>query len=196
LAAAILALGGVSASATLFDPMTGSGTFAIEHALAARNVAPGLGRRFGFERWPDRGDHLTIWDALRREAQARALPSAPACIVARDVSRDALAAARRNADAAGVATDITFEVADVASPPPVGTPPGSCVINPPYGERLPSPEELNQRIGGAAQRWLQDGWRVAVLSGTPALERALPGRPRISHKLWNGALETRLLVYS
>ena len=52
LAAAVLLLGGAAGDAPFVDPMCGSGTLAIEHALAARGIAPGLRRRFGFERWP------------------------------------------------------------------------------------------------------------------------------------------------
>ena len=52
LAAAVLILGGAHADQPFIDPMCGSGTLAIEHALAMRGIAPGLRRRFGFERWP------------------------------------------------------------------------------------------------------------------------------------------------
>src|SRR4029078_1573942 len=71
LAAAVLALGGAPPDLPVVDPMAGSGTLAIEHALAARGVAPGLRRRFGFERWAAFDPPL---QARRRRAAQRAGP--------------------------------------------------------------------------------------------------------------------------
>src|SRR5664279_5463864 len=106
LAAAVLCLGGVAADRPFIDPMAGSGTLAIEHALAARNIAPGLHRRFGFERWatPEQG---RIWESLRKGARESVRATAPCPILARDVDKLAIAAARKNAEAAGVSPDIT-----------------------------------------------------------------------------------------
>ena len=74
LAAAVLALGGARADLPFVDPMAGSGTLAIEHALAARGIAPGLRRRFGFERWPTLPpEELAGWGRMRAEAEAEAV---------------------------------------------------------------------------------------------------------------------------
>ena len=102
LAAAVLALGGARADLPFVDPMAGSGTLAIEHALAARGIAPGLRRRFGFERWPtlppealaDLGPHARRGrGGARSPRQRTALPP----IVCADIAADALTAARQNA---------------------------------------------------------------------------------------------------
>jgi 23S rRNA G2445 N2-methylase RlmL len=195
LAAAVLALGRVDTALPFVDPMAGSGTLAIEHALAARRIAPGLRRRFGFERWPhSEGGHLRRWEALKTLAARAALPAAPAPIAARDSSPGAVAAARRNAEAAGVAADIDFAVADIAELAPTA-PAGTVCFNPPYGQRLADDalEPLYARIAQALAK--MKGWSAVVLAGNPLLPRAIAARPTVSHRLWNGPIEVRLLRY-
>jgi 23S rRNA G2445 N2-methylase RlmL len=194
LAAAILQLGGVDPHLPFLDPMAGSGTLAIEQAMAARAMAPGLHRRFAFERWPSQG-HAADWERLKAEARERILPCAPAPIVARDIAAAAIAAARRNAEAAGVAADITFEqggLTGLVAPPATGT----LVTNPPYGTRLDDKDlpRLYDDLSRALGRFSH--WRLVLFSGNPLLSRVFIRRPDISHRLWNGPLETRLLVYA
>ena len=93
--------------------MAGSGTLAIEHALRARRIPPGLTRAFGFQRWPVyRGGPQSAWDRMKEEARAAILPRAPAPIVARDLHPKALAALRQNVEVAGLTADITIEEGD------------------------------------------------------------------------------------
>lgn len=198
LAAAVLALGGARADLPFIDPMAGSGTFAIEHALAARGIAPGLRRRFGFERWPTLPPEArAAWQQMRAEAEEAAIaaqrtPLPP--IVCADIAADAVAAARQNAAAASVDDVITFERADVAALEP-RWPSATLVTNPPYGERL-KPESLGALYHTMAQRFERlKGWRVVMLSGSPQWTRAMRRKPAVTHKLWNGALEVRLLCY-
>ena len=197
LAAAVLSLGGVTADRPFIDPMAGSGTLAIEHALAARNIAPGLHRRFIFERWAT-PDQLRIWETLRKGAREGVRATAPCPILARDVDKAAIAAARKNAEAAGVLPDITFEVADIASLAR-RDPPGTLCTNPPYGERLESADsgaDVGQLYATMARAFDgMAGWRAVCLSGNPTFAKALKRRPTISHRLYNGPLETRLLVF-
>jgi putative N6-adenine-specific DNA methylase len=191
LAAAMLALGRVDAGLPFIDPMCGSGTLAIEQALAARRIAPGLNRRFGFERWPSFEPRL--FEHLKKTARQAIVP-APAPIWAEDSSSEAIAAARRNAEVAGVAADIRFTVGDIGSLAPVPEP-GTLCFNPPYGERI-TPHDLDQlygRIARALQR--MRGWTAVILAGNPALPRAIGGKPELSHRLWNGPIECRLLRY-
>jgi ATP synthase F1 epsilon subunit len=197
LAAAVLALGGVALDAPFVDPMAGGGTLAIEHAIAARGLPPGLRRRFGFESWPTLDESLrAAWARTRAEAEDAAmaprLPLPP--IVCADVSSDALGAARRNASAAGVDEDLTFELADAAALERRWDA-GTVCTNPPYGERLRPRdlETLYRDLGHAFMRL--SGWAVVVLSGSSLLARALPLKAAISHRLFNGPLEVRLLRY-
>jgi 23S rRNA G2445 N2-methylase RlmL len=197
LAAAVLSLGNVTADRPFVDPMCGSGTLAIEHALASRNMAPGLRRHFSFERWATQ-DQLRILESLRKVAREAILPQAPCPIVARDIDGNALAAARKNADAAGVLSDIAFDIADVAALSPHEAA-GTICTNPPYGERLESSSAGGdvQRLYGSMARAFDRmiGWRAACLAGNPMLAKALKRKPLVSHRLYNGPLEARLLVF-
>ena len=197
LAAAVLALGGVAPDRPFVDPMAGGGTLAIEHALAARGLAPGLRRRFGFERWPTLDEPTRAeWAGMRTAAESAAMerhaPSPP--IVCADVSPDAVGAARRNASAAGVDDALTFEIADAATLTRRWDA-GTVCTNPPYGERLQSKDlgKLYRDVGRAFMGLT--GWSVVVLSGSPLFSYALPLKPAVSHRLFNGPLEVRLLRY-
>ena len=104
------------------------------------------------------------------------------------------AAARQNASAAGVDDALTFERADVTALQR-RWPAGTVVTNPPYGERL-KPESLGALYRGMARAFARlGGWRVVVLSGSPQWTREMRQKPQISHKLFNGPLEVRLLCY-
>ena len=209
LAAAALLLGGVDRDRPFLDPMCGSGTLAIEHALAARRVAPGLSRPMGFQRWPAyRGGPQSAWDRMKEAARAEILPRTPAPIAARDLHPRALEAARQNLEAAGVAADVRLEPGDARDVEPFAGH-GTICTNPPYGERLMGrgPPAGDRRGGANRRRKLEGlyrglaeavrrfhGWRVVLLCGNPLLEAAM-GRPEVSHRLWNGPLEVRLLRY-
>ncbi len=188
LAAAVLALGRVDPTRPFVDPMCGSGTLAIEQALAARNMAAGLGRAFGFQRWPSyRGALQSTWDRMKEEARRAALPSAPAPIVARDLARKALDAARRNAAAAGVERDIRFEQGDVRELAPApGEPPGCICTNPPYGERLMGPRSRDE-----GPRPRERGARTRVPSGDAGADRRAASVARLKLQgLYRGMAET------
>jgi len=203
LAAAVLSLGGVLTDRPFIDPMAGSGTLAIEHALMARNIAPGLRRRFSFERWAT-PDQRRIWESLQKSARENIRATAPCPIVARDIDNTAIAAARKNAEAAGVLPDISFEVADIANLANLDSlaqrePAGTLCTNPPYGERLESAAsgaEVERLYATMAQAFdAMAGWRAVCLSGNPVFAKAVKRRPTISHRLYNGPIETRLLVF-
>jgi putative N6-adenine-specific DNA methylase len=210
LAAAVLLLGGADPDLPFVDPMAGSGTLAIEHALRARRVPPGLGRAFGFQRWPAyRGGPQSAWDRMKAEAAAAVLPRAPAPVLARDLHPKALVALRRNVEAAGLAGDVVVEAGDARALAPRWER-GTLAVNPPYGERLmggedgASPEGARRvkekKLAGFYRGFaeavaLHHGWTVLVLSGSPLLARAFPRRPEVDHRLWNGPLEVHLLKY-
>ena len=198
LAAAVLALGGAATDQPFIDPMAGSGTLAIEQALAARGIAPGLRRRFGFERWPTLpAEARAEWEGMRARAEEDAIAAQRAPlppIVCADVDAPAVAAARQNASAAGVDDAIVFERADVASLER-RWPAATLATNPPYGERL-KPDALAALYRSMARAFDRlAGWRVIVLSGNPQWTREMRRKPAVTHRLWNGPLEVRLLRY-
>jgi len=201
LAAAVLSLGRVAIDRPFVDPLGGSGTLAIEQALAARDIAPGLGRKFGFERWPlFSGQLRPVWERLRQEAEERAArgraaaPGAAAPVVCRDASSQAIEAARRNAAAAGVERHITFEVGEVKGLER-RWPSATICTNPPYGERLVEREVTGVYRSMASAFRRLSGWAVVMLSGNPLLAEEMPWKPVITHRLFNGPLEVRLLRY-
>ena len=177
--------------------MCGSGTLAIEAALWARDMAPGLERpRFGFERWASY-DAAAKRDMLelRQAARARAKPPAEAPqITASDIADDALEAAADNARRAGVKLDLRR--ADVrglrASPEPEATP-GHVVTNPPYGERLAFEPELYLAM---ARRFATlGGHRLSILAAGPEIVAPLRLRATSSFEVYNGDIPCRLLSY-
>ncbi len=135
LAAAILLMSGYDGSKPLVDPMCGSGTLAIEAALIAMRIAPGLFRQdFSCHHWPDFDGAL--WTRVVDEVRAKQLKEPPAPIFASDIHPPVLDAVAANAKSAGVLSHIRMSVADASQlAPPVG-PPGLMILNPPYGERL------------------------------------------------------------
>ena len=152
LAAAMLAAAGwrgtPGAGGALHDPCCGSGTIAIEAAQIACGIAPGLKRRFAFERLlPFAGADLRAQlQRLRSAAQSRIHASAVP-IFASDVSFRMVDFARRNAQRAGVEAAISFHGGDALERPAPALPPelrGTLMINPPYGERI--------EVGGKAAR--------------------------------------------
>ncbi len=191
LAAAMLRLAGWDRKRPLIDPMCGSGSIAIEAALWARNVAPGLLRRpYGFQRWALFEDHR-YKDALiqiREQAAARVLSAEAApSIMALDCDGLAVSLARRLASKAGVAVHVErLDVVDF-----MGTdPPGHVVTNPPYGVRITRGEDFETRLARAFKGL--KGHRVSAICHDRKLAQAMHRAPIQEHALWNGDLECRL----
>ncbi|HMY79715.1 MAG TPA: class I SAM-dependent RNA methyltransferase, partial [Thauera aminoaromatica] len=194
LAAGILRLTGWQPDEALVDPMCGSGTFLIEAAQMALDIAPGLGRGFAFERLRihDRG----AWAALRRAAEQRRKPARVLPIFGSDVVGEWVRRSRMNLDAAGLADCVRLDRADVLErTPPAAA--GVMVANPPYGVRIGEAEELlafYPRLGDALkQRW--GGWRCYLFSADPELPRHIGLKASRRTPLFNGALECRLFEY-
>ena len=173
LAAAVLRLAGYDPRKPLWDPMCGAGTFAVEAAMIARNMAPGPGRSFNFQSWPN--FRPKTWKHLLENARSRALDKAPAPIMAADLSAGAVKAAKANAQRAGVRNDLLMARADFfeAGPPHGG--PGLVVINPPYGRRVQSPGRIARFYEDLGRRLIEAfaDWRLAVVVPEPELEKAL-----------------------
>ena len=212
LAAAMLAAAGWQGRAEdgpLLDPCCGAGTIAIEAAQIACGIAPGLSRRFAFERLAPWRAHLPAWRAMAQAARDRVHASAVP-IFAADVSFRMTDFAARNAARAGVAGAIEFKTADALQRMPP-TPQGTMVLNPPYGERI----EAKGRGQGAAREgfdgdgtsadffaalaahWKRHypGWTAWVL----APEMKLPSLMRLKESrrvpMWNGPIECRLFRF-
>lgn len=194
LAAGILKLAGWQPGEAFADPMCGSGTFLLEAAQIALDIAPGLGRRFAFERFKhlDRGG----WAGVRNAAQARRQPARALPIFGSDIVGELVRRSRSNLEAAGLADCVTLERADLlerAAPAAEGV----MVTNPPYGVRIGEAEELAAfypQLGDALKkRW--SGWRCYLFSGDAALPKLIGLKASKRTPLFNGALECRLYEY-
>jgi len=206
LAAAMLIGSEWDPTTPLVDPMCGSGTIAIEAAMIARRIAPGLARPFAAEQWPE--TPAAAWPEARLAAKREILPKAPAPIVGADRDEGAIANALANAKRVGVLGDIEFrcaalsalEVPELPDAPAAqgGTdaPSGLLVANPPYGLRLGDTKPLRDlfaRLGQVARERC-DGWRVALLSADRALDAQvkLPFTEVLATR--NGGIAVRLVV--
>lgn len=190
LAAAILLACGWRGDRPFLDPMCGSGTLAVEAALAAGRRAPGLGRSFAFERL--RGHDRARTERLRARLAAEARP-VPVPIHASDRNAGALRLARKNAEAAGVADAMTFAREDAARvSPPAG--PGLCATNPPWGVRLDEAADAWRALAVLLGRLA--GWDVAVLGPDRGYERLLGVAPASATPVRNGGVACRLLRYA
>ncbi len=194
LAAGILKLTGWSAPTPLYDPMCGSGTFLIEAAMMALDAAPGLNRAFGFEKLENFDGNA--WRALQDKASARRRPVARLPIHGSDKSGTVLGLARENLAAAGIENAVQLKQMDILDgSPPVG--PGIVVMNPPYGERQATEEELAAlypKLGDALkQRYA--GWTAYILTADLRLAKLIRLTASKRTPLFNGALECRLFEY-
>lgn len=196
LAAGILMLAGFEPAQSLWDPLCGSGTLIIEAALAARRLAPGLGRRFAAEDWPL--GSAVDWAGIRARLAAEALPAAPSAILGSDLNAGALGTARRNAGRAGVLADLRLERIDLAAARPEALRAGLLVANLPYGRRIGTPASLRilDAALGLALRTRFRHWRAALLvDDASRLERALGRPPDAVHALHNGGIPVALAIY-
>lgn len=194
LAAGILRLTGWTPDEALIDPMCGSGTFLIEAAQIALDVAPGLGREFAFEKM--RNFDRAAWGAMRKAAEERRKPAGPLAIYGSDLVPEQVRRARVNLEAAGVADCVRLMSADILEvDPPADN--GVLVTNPPYGVRLGEESELAafypEMADALKAHWA--GWRCYFLSADPALPKGMRLKASRRTPLFNGALECRLYEY-
>ncbi|HET7551592.1 MAG TPA: THUMP domain-containing protein [Gemmatimonadaceae bacterium] len=192
LAAALLLAGEWAPGAPLLDPMCGSGTIAIEGALLARRIAPGLRRSFAFVEWPEFDREL--WERMIDEARSLVLPHAPAVIQGSDRDAGAIEAAIANAERAGVAGDIelTRRSLSAIEPPPE---PGWVATNPPYGARVGERDRLRNLYSqfGKVLSAKCAGWTVALLSADSRLDSRLGIPLETILKTRNGGIAVRVV---
>ncbi len=192
LAAAMLLAVDYDGSLPLMDPMCGAGTIAIEAALIARRIAPGVSRAFSCERWP--GAPVKKFGELRAAARAAQLPRALFPVVASDRDAGAADATLANAERAGVAGDVEIRRGALSGiTPPAGR--GLLIANPPYGVRASSGSDVRNlyaQLGNVA-RTKCTGWTLAFLSAERAMEAQVKLPLVESLKFKNGGIPVRLM---
>lgn len=194
LAAGVVLATGWNEAANFINPMCGSGTLAIEAALAGLNRAPGLLRsNFGFMHV--KGFQAQAWNDLREKAKQDAEKRIRGRIIVSDISPEAVEAARKNAATAGVEHLIEFSVCDYTETELPGS--GIIIMNPPYGERMGEIarlEELYKGIGDFLKQKCR-GYTGYVFTGNPALAKKVGLKPARSIPFFNSGIECRLLEY-
>ena len=173
----------------LVDPFCGSGTFPIEAAMIAANVAPGMNRDFTAEEWTNMIDRK-LWYECVKEAEDMIDTTVKVDIQGYDIDGDVIKAARENAKRAGVEHMIHFQqraVADLSHPKKYGF----IITNPPYGERLEDKADLPElytQIGQAYQRL--DSWSMFLITSYTDTEKYIGRKADKNRKIYNGMLKT------
>ena len=194
MAAALLMLTPWKGDRILVDPFCGSGTFPIEAALMAANMAPGLRRSFQAESW----EHIvpgTCWQNAREDGESLIDRRAETDIQGFDIDGAVIRGARENARAAGVEKLIHFQqrpAAELSHPGKYGF----LVTNPPYGERLEDKERLPELYRTLGERFAAlDTWSLYVITGYEEAERFLGRKAAKNRKIYNGMLKTYFYQY-
>ena len=189
LAAALIMLTPWKGDRILVDPFCGSGTFPIEAAMMAANIAPGMNRSFLAEDWKHLVPRKCWYDALE-EAQDLVNRDIKTDIQGYDIDDEALKAARSNAKMAGVEHLIHFQrrpVKELRHPKPYGF----IITNPPYGERLEEKaalpglyREIGESFAGL------DKWSMYLITSYDKAENDIGRKADKNRKIYNGMLKT------
>ena len=189
LAAALILLTPWKKDRILVDPFCGSGTFPIEAAMMAANIAPGMNRSFTAEEWTNFMERR-LWYETVEEAREQMDLTVETDIQGYDIDGEVVKAARDNARRAGVDHLIHFQqraVAAMSHPKKYGF----LITNPPYGERLEEKEALPGLYGeiGQALRRLES-WSAYIITSYEDAERYIGRKADKNRKIYNGMLKT------
>lgn len=194
LAAALIMLTPWNKNRILVDPFCGSGTFPIEAAMMAANMAPGLSRNFLAENW----EHLLpeqVWQDAFEEAEDLVDLTVDTDIQGYDIDDEMVTISRENAKRAGVDQLIHFQrrpVAALSHPKKYGF----LITNPPYGERLEEKEKLPELYRTLGERYQNlDNWSMYVISGYEKAENDIGRKADKNRKIYNGMMKTYFYQY-
>ena len=194
LAAALIMLTPWKKGRILVDPFCGSGTFVIEAAMMAANIAPGLRRGFLSGKWSNLIPKK-VWDNTYEEAREMVDIDTDTDIQGYDIDRNIVEAARSNAARAGV-TDMLHlqcrEVSNLSHPKKYGF----IITNPPYGERLEEKENLPAIYKALGERYANlDSWSLYLITSYNDACKYIGKEPDKNRKIYNGMLQTRFYQY-
>ncbi len=189
LAAALIMLTPWNGDRILVDPFCGSGTFPIEAAMMAANMAPGMKRSFTAENW----SHVVgrrYWDDIREEAEELVDLSVTPDIQGYDIDDAMVGIARENAKLAGVEKLIHFQrraVEQLSHPKKYGF----LIMNPPYGERLQGKDEMPALYRTIGERFQKlDSWSMYVITAYEQAEKDIGRKADKNRKIYNGMMKT------
>ncbi len=189
LAAALIMLTPWNRDRILVDPFCGSGTFPIEAAMIAANIAPGMNRSFLSEDWKNLIPRKCWYEAMD-EASELVDDTVSVDIQGYDMDGDIIKAARANAEAAGVAHMIHFQqrpVSELSHPKKYGF----LITNPPYGERIEDKKNLPALYTQIGERFRAlDSWSAYVITSYEDVERYMGRKADRNRKIYNGMMKT------
>lgn len=189
LAAALIMLTPWNGERILVDPFCGSGTFAIEAAMIAANMAPGLNREFLSQTWENIISKKCWYDAID-EANELVDLDVDTDIQGYDIDAFAVKAARANAENAGVENLIHFQersVDKLSHPKKYGF----IITNPPYGDRLEEKENLPAIYQSLGKRFKAlDDWSMYLITAWEDTEKAIGRKADKNRKIYNGMMKT------
>lgn len=176
------------------DPMCGTGTLAIEAAMIARNIAPGVNRKFASEKW--KVIPKDYWVDLRDEAFSAEDYDNKVMVYASDIDADAVKVAIENAEKAGVEDDILFECKNFLEIENMAEY-GCMVTNPPYGERLLNDEKVERlyTLLGDVCRTRLSKWSYYIITSYKNFEKFFDKKATKNRKLYNGGIECHFYQY-
>lgn len=189
LAAALILLTPWKKDRILVDPFCGSGTFPIEAAMIAANIAPGMNRSFTAENWKNFVGRKNWYQAVD-EANDLVNDQIETDIQGYDIDGEIIRAARQNAQAAGVDHLIHFQqrpVSELSHPKKYGF----IISNPPYGERLEEKAHLPELYGEIGARFQSlDSWSMYLITSYEDTEKYIGRKADKNRKIYNGMLKT------
>ena len=189
LAAALVKLTPWRADRILVDPFCGGGTFLIEAAMMAADIAPGMNRKFAAMEWKNLIQDQT-WQNAFEEARELVNLDVEVNIQGYDVDNEIIKAARDNAKRAGVEHMIHFQqrsVSELNQPKKFGF----IITNPPYGERMEEKSyipELYSEIGKSFKRL--DSWSLYIITACEETEKYIGRKADKNRKIYNGMMKT------
>ena len=189
LAAALIMLTPWNKDRILVDPFCGSGTFPIEAAMMAANMAPGMNRSFLSENWKQIIPRK-CWYEVMDEAHEMVDDTVSVDIQGYDLDPEVIKAARANAELAGVAHMIHFQqrpVAELSHPKKYGF----LITNPPYGERIEDKKNLPALYTQIGDRFKAlDSWSAFIITSYEDVEKYMGRKADKNRKIYNGMMKT------
>lgn len=189
LAAALILLTPWNKDRILVDPFCGSGTFPIEAAMIAANMAPGMNRSFLSEDWKNLIPRKCWYEAMD-EANELMDDTVEVDIQGFDIDGEIIKAAKANAELAGVGHMIHFQkrpVSDLSHPKKYGF----LITNPPYGERIEDKKDLPALYSSIGERFRAlDSWSAYLITSYEDVEKYMGRKADKNRKIYNGMMKT------